>query len=167
MINKYLVNKIVGNSMFKLYSLEEANKMIPEVSEKVSAMQDLAGELHRLQNMMDLERPSGIDALNIMQEIRFLAVSVQEGAAELNEMGAYIKNLEEGIVDFPSQLGAEVVRLCWQQGQDSIQYYCRINDDYQYSIEEGDFDNNAYLNVIPTETLSGTEDLTQHGASNG
>lgn len=140
--------------MFKLYSLEEANKMIPEVAEKVSAMQDLAGELHRLQNTMELERPSGIDALNLMQEIRFLAVTIQESSADLNDMGAYIKNLDEGIVDFPSQLGAEVVRLVWQQGQDSIEYFCRINDDYQYLIEEGDFDNNAYLNIIPTETQS-------------
>ncbi len=149
--------------MFKLYSLEEANKMIPAVAEKVSAMQELAGELHRLQNIMELEHPSGIDALNLMQEIRFLAVSVQESAAALNAMGAYVKNLEEGIVDFPSQLGAEVVRLVWQQGQDSIQYYCRINDDFQYMIEEGDFDNNAYLNVIPNETH--TDMVGQHTAS--
>lgn len=138
--------------MFKLYSLEEANKMIPEVAEKVSAMQDLAGELHRLQNTMELEHPTGIEALNLMQEIRFLAVSVQESAADLNNMGAYVKNLDEGIVDFPSQLGAEVVRLVWQQGQESIQHFCRINDDYQYLVEEGDFENNAYLNVIPTDT---------------
>lgn len=138
--------------MFKLYSLEEANKMIPEVADKLSAMQDLAGELHRLQNTMELEHPSGIDALNLMQEIRFLAVSMQESSNDLNSMGAYVKNLDEGIVDFPSQLGAEVVRLVWQQGQDSIEHFCRINDDYQYQIEEGDFENNAYLNVIPTET---------------
>ena len=138
--------------MFKLYSLEEANKMIPEVADKLSAMQDLARELHRLQNTMELEHPSGIDALNLMQEIRFLAVSMQESSNDLNSMGAYVKNLDEGIVDFPSQLGAEVVRLVWQQGQDSIEHFCRINDDYQYQIEEGDFENNAYLNVIPTET---------------
>ena len=151
--------------MFKLYSLEEANKMIPQVAEKISAMQDLAGELHRLQNTMELEPPSGIDALNLMQEIRFLAISVQEAAAELNDMGAYVKNLEEGIVDFPSQLGAEVVRLCWQQGQDSIQYFSRINDDHQYSIEDGDFDNNAYMSVIPTDTLVSSEEMTQHTSS--
>lgn len=153
--------------MFKLYSLEEANKMIPVVAEKLSDMQDLVGELHRLQNTMELEHPTGIEALNLMQEIRFLAVSVQESSADLNSMGAFVKNLEAGIVDFPSQLGAEVIRLCWQQGQEEIQYYCRINDDHHYLIEEGDFSNNAYLNVIPTDTMAGGDDISQLTATGG
>jgi hypothetical protein len=44
-------------------------------------------------------------------------------------VGAQIKSLEEGLLDFPALRGDEEVLLCWKLGEDEIAYW--------HGLEEG------------------------------
>ena len=44
-------------------------------------------------------------------------------AEEIQEAGAQVKSLEDGLLDFPARRGDEVVLLCWQLGEDEIHYW--------------------------------------------
>ncbi len=49
--------------------------------------------------------------------------------ARIHELGALVKDLDEGLVDFPAQRAGEDVLLCWRLGEDEIGFW--------HGLEEG------------------------------
>jgi len=54
---------------------------------------------------------------------------IHASKAELDRLGVQIRDVREGQVEFPSQLGAEVVCLTWEKGQSEITHYRRLSGD--------------------------------------
>ena len=115
--------------MFKLFSLQEANEMIPQVDSLVTDMQAAIQDTARLRDEISQLNGSSVEARNKAQEIGFLLRSVHETKAEIDRMGVFLTDIEEGVIDFPSQVGAEVVCLSWEKGQDAITHYHRLSED--------------------------------------
>jgi hypothetical protein len=46
------------------------------------------------------------------------------------EHGAEVKDLDEGLVDFPALHRDETVLLCWRLGEDGIEYWHRVEDGF-------------------------------------
>jgi hypothetical protein len=61
---------------------------------------------------------------------------------EIQQTGCVIKDLEMGLVDFPSLRGGEEVYLCWKLGEEHIGYW--------HGIEEG-FAGRKPLDEAPSE----------------
>jgi hypothetical protein len=114
--------------MFKLFSLQEANKLIPTVDTLLSDMQNAINDALRLRQEFTELKPSSLEARNLIQEMQFLGRVVNENKAELDKLGAFIQDIDTGKIDFPSQIGAEVVYLTWQKGNDAITHYHRLNE---------------------------------------
>ena len=53
-------------------------------------------------------------------ELRTYTDSIAEAAGTIEEMGCVLKDIDTGLVDFPAQLGEEVVFLCWQSGEPRV-----------------------------------------------
>jgi hypothetical protein len=49
---------------------------------------------------------------------------------EITEHGAEVKDLDEGLIDFPALRHGETVLLCWKLGEDAIEYWHTIEDGY-------------------------------------
>ena len=49
--------------------------------------------------------------------------------ARIHELGALVKDLDQGLVDFPAQRGEEEVLLCWRLGEEEIGFW--------HGLEEG------------------------------
>jgi hypothetical protein len=59
-----------------------------------------------------------------VQQARGLYEAVREAVAEIEELGAQVKDVERGLVDFPSLLeGQREVLLCWKLGEPTITQY--------------------------------------------
>ena len=43
--------------------------------------------------------------------------------AGIHEVGALVKDLDRGLVDFPAQRAGEEVLLCWHVGEADIEYW--------------------------------------------
>lgn len=114
--------------MFKLFSLQEANKLIPTVDTLLSDMQTAITDAMRLRQEFSTIKANTLEARNMMQEMQFLGRVVNENKAELDKLGVFIQDVETGKIDFPSQLGAEVVYLTWEKGKDAITHYHRLNE---------------------------------------
>lgn len=114
--------------MFKLFSVEEATELLPFVDAQVRAMQEALAELQRLRTVLQQTKSWSVEAYNISQESNFLMRDIQSSKAELDRLGVFLSDIEKGTVDFPSQLGAEVVCLSWLPGEKSINYYHRLNE---------------------------------------
>ncbi|MDE3026353.1 MAG: DUF2203 domain-containing protein, partial [Acidobacteriota bacterium] len=62
----------------------------------------------------------------VEREARSLARTVDAIA----EHGAEVKDLDEGLIDFPALHRSETVLLCWKLGEDEIRWWHRIEDGF-------------------------------------
>jgi hypothetical protein len=58
-------------------------------------------------------------AAEVEREARELARLVDE----INEHGAQVKDLDEGLIDFPARHRGETVLLCWRLGEEEIAWW--------------------------------------------
>ncbi len=49
---------------------------------------------------------------------------------EIGEHGAQVKDIDEGLIDFPALHEGETVLLCWKLGEADIGYWHRVEDGY-------------------------------------
>lgn len=115
--------------MYRLFTLHEATRLLPVVDEHLGALQSAAADLARLRERLTGLPEGSLEARNIATEVAFLLGVVHTSKAELDRLGVRIRDVEGGLVDFPSQLGAEIVCLTWAKGQDAITHYRRLNGD--------------------------------------
>ena len=62
----------------------------------------------------------------VEREARSLARTIDE----ITEHGAEVKDLDEGLVDFPALHRGETVLLCWKLGEDEIRFWHAVEDGF-------------------------------------
>lgn len=124
----------------KNFTREEAEKLIPTlepmvlslIENKKSAM-EIGEELIKLQEKAKLENGKGVEASDLVNkktELDFLIKIINEGLDAIEELGCQPKDLDLGLIDFPSIINGEQVLLCWKLGEKSIRYYHRLNEGF-------------------------------------
>jgi hypothetical protein len=66
----------------------------------------------------DPQEPRDLDE-QLEQEVQAVVRAVEE----LEALGVLVKDLDRGLVDFPSLRDGEEVLLCWQVGEDEISFW--------------------------------------------
>lgn len=52
-------------------------------------------------------------------------------AARIEDEGIYLRDVEMGLVDFPSQRFEREVHLCWRSGEPEVLYWHEVNAGFQ------------------------------------
>ena len=125
--------------MERTFTLEEANAAVvelrPTVARMVEHRQKLAAAQHHQAELLIRIAGNGGD----MQpsDLREVAASIQAEAdaiaacvEQISAVGAQIKSLEEGLLDFPSIRDGEEVLLCWKLGEDEIGYWHGVDEGF-------------------------------------
>jgi len=63
-------------------------------------------------------------------EVERLARELAKVADEIAALGAEVKDLDEGLIDFPALRRGETVLLCWKLGEDEIRYWHAVEDGF-------------------------------------
>ena len=63
-------------------------------------------------------------------EVERVARELAHTIDEIAEHGAEVKDLDEGLIDFPALRGGETVLLCWKLGEDEIRYWHTVEDGF-------------------------------------
>lgn len=116
----------------KLYTLPEAEALLPAIREELAAMQACKREVDAIRG--DLEHAAGKSSGNghvkdenalakRRQQAEALVEEMNRRLQRFNEWGIELKGLEEGLVDFPSDRDGRTVYLCWKQGEDRIEWW--------------------------------------------
>ncbi len=106
------------------YTVEQANAALPWVSERIerlrAAREGLADEEAR--EILSGAAPSngGGGPGRVVGEA---FVELQRALAELQGMDVVLRDLDRGLVDFPSLRDDEEVYLCWEEGEDEIGFW--------------------------------------------
>lgn len=110
----------------RLFSREEAERMLPLVRSIVRGMMEDHAERQALLDRLD----PGDEAGRVRPEIDALTDRLVEGARELERLGAEFKGVELGLVDFPTLRDGQLAYLCWQYGEDRIRFWHTVETGY-------------------------------------
>lgn len=109
----------------KLFTLEEANSMLPElrrlfagIKAERAVMQRLAPEAKRA-----YEHANESGGTTVGARYAQTLVNVMEYLQTIHSLGIEIKDIERGLCDFPSLREGRVVYLCWLLGEDRIEWW--------------------------------------------
>ena len=124
--------------MFKLFTLQGANRMLPDVDAHLTTLQHAVRDLEEAQGRARTVRSGSFEALALRQELAFLVRAVHDAKRDLAALGVMVPDVGRGVVEFPCRLGGEVVHLVWERGQDAITHYHRLTgDDARRRVPDG------------------------------
>jgi hypothetical protein len=49
--------------------------------------------------------------------------TAKDALAEIDAIGVQVKDLDTGLLDFPTRVDGELVLLCWRRGETRIEYW--------------------------------------------
>jgi hypothetical protein len=115
----------------KHYTLTEARQLLPKVREWLSDLKARQGKLEAVQEKLDALIGPGNDVGGEIAGgwVRSLA-GVQEVLLEFHRREIQIKDIQRGLVDFPSKMGNKEVFLCWEEGEDDIEFWHDLEAGY-------------------------------------
>ena len=115
-----------------MFTLEEANAALTELRPIVERMvqhrRDLTAAQTRQVELVTRIAGNGGDMVpsdlqDLAETIQREADAISDCAEQINQAGAQVKSLEEGLLDFPAKRGEEDVLLCWKLGEDEIRFW--------------------------------------------
>jgi hypothetical protein len=119
--------------MPRYFTLQEAEALLPEVAQRVRQAvhikreHDKASEgFNAIVRRVAMSGGMVVDQQNLLgQRARrdATAMRLQEVLDEIHETGCQVKDLDMGLLDFPTLLRGEEVLLCWKLGETSIEYW--------------------------------------------
>jgi hypothetical protein len=99
--------------------LQDAMRLKPEFDEAAAAVQKMKERVHIMGGML-IDRDA---ALEIQQRRESSSKLLRQAVEEILEMGVQIKDIETGLVDFPTRFRGREVYLCWKLGESDIEYW--------------------------------------------
>ena len=106
------------------YTLEEARGLLPWVAATIAAMRDAR---ERLTDAETREALSGAAAGNgggaHGRDVGEAFVTLRAGVAEFEEREIVLRDLDRGLIDFPSLRDGHEVYLCWEEGEQEIGFW--------------------------------------------
>lgn len=121
------------------FTPEEANAALAEVRPLVERMVERRREhVAALERQEELERKirgnggsiAPVELADAAAEVDALARRLAAVVDEIGEHGAQVKDVDEGLIDFPALRRGETVLLCWRLGEGDIAYWHRVEDGF-------------------------------------
>lgn len=104
------------------YTRQSANKVLPEVRERLSRLREASNDLegHPITAAATSGSNGGGAGANAWLE------ASKTAAAELTwfgEAGIVLRDIEQGLLDFPGERNGEDIYLCWRLGEPSVDFW--------------------------------------------
>lgn len=129
--------------MTRFYDLDAANATVPELDGILAVLAEQRAELVRLRDEVlaggsgggdaptaIAERPAGSGDAPLVDDLRLTRLRMQglidqmaAGVARIDALGLTLRDIEQGLVDFPALVSGRQIWLCWQRGEPSIGWW--------------------------------------------
>ena len=106
------------------YTVEQATAALPRVQEQIEQLRAAREGLHDEEARGALAEAGPLNGGGAPGRVVADAFMTMRAALiELREMEVVLRDLDRGLVDFPSLRGGREVYLCWQEGDGAIGYW--------------------------------------------
>jgi hypothetical protein len=112
--------------VFKYYTPQEANKVLPEVKRKFGLILSLRDQIVKMQEGLQrmIDANAKLDLyMEEKQKLNMAVSNLYKAIEDIESMGIMIKSVDEGLLDFPSIRFNEEVWLCWKAGEDEVKFW--------------------------------------------
>ena len=123
----------------RTFTLDEAHSLLPVLESLLRSaigskklMEEIDGEMQALTHHIFLNGGTHVDVVATARRKAERAKAEQrakDALAEIDSIGVQVKDIDIGLLDFPCEVGGEIVLLCWKMGETSITHW--------HSPEEG------------------------------
>ena len=120
----------------RLFSVEEANALLPQLRRRLGSIQAISAAIERLHPLGgDMEEAArGIaESGGRLVPAPYMAslCRLRDEFAAVKELGVFLKDWDEGLVDFPHMRGGKVVLLCWKLGEDRVHHWHEVEAGFE------------------------------------
>ena len=121
--------------MARFYDIDDANAALVEVAPLLATLADQRAELVRLRDRTlaahqpagsagaDLEGDGGIDpaeARRIHLRMQGVIDQMTAAVARIDALGITLRDIQQGLIDFPALVNGRQVWLCWHLGESEV-----------------------------------------------
>jgi hypothetical protein len=123
----------------RYFTLEEANEALSEVR---PLTEELVGHRRALVELQERQvalttriAGNGGDVKaheleEIQEQLDEEVAGIAKCVARIHEAGALVKDLDDGLVDFPARRGDDEILLCWRLGEDEIAFWHGLDEGF-------------------------------------
>lgn len=127
--------------MPRFFTLDQAEQLLPEVESAIRdaisskfEYQQAEAECQGFQHRVMIMGGVLVDHAQL-RELRnrreSSALRLKDVLDKIQELGCLVKDLDIGLIDFPTLLNGEEVYLCWKLGESSIQFWHAIHEGFR------------------------------------
>jgi len=125
----------------KTFTIEEAQSLLPVLESLLKRAIEGKREAEQVESgLTELARRvsnSGgmrVDVANVAKlraDMEAHMQRVRESIAEIDSIGVQVKDIENGLLDFPCSMDGQVVLLCWRMGETTIDHWHTMESGFQ------------------------------------
>jgi hypothetical protein len=125
----------------RFFTLLEAEALLPSIEAYLGRLLQLKNEHEQTNAQLNVINqrimlsggmvPPREQVLELKRQKDAAARSLKETVEAIHETGCQLKDVEIGLIDFPTLYHGKEVYLCWKRGEEGIGYWHRVEDGYQ------------------------------------
>jgi hypothetical protein len=124
--------------MPRRFSREEADALLPEIAPLLMQVRDLKHKHDAAQRTVaELQsrlktNGQGLDVelSRASQQMQATAAAVNQLIERVNGLGAEVKDLDLGLVDFRAERDGREIYLCWKLGEERVSFWHELHTGY-------------------------------------
>lgn len=115
----------------KHYTREEARELLPQINQWLDQLAELRGILVKDDEVLAAAMAQGdaVGGERVNRYVRTLA-EIKSILIKFERREIQIKDLDRGLIDFPSFVGGKEAFLCWEKGEEDIEFWHDLTSGY-------------------------------------
>lgn len=114
------------------YTREEANALLPQLKPLLLKLRGAKDQLtdeqaHEVLGEAAPGNGGGEEGVQVGEAF----LEVRNMLEALNEAGIVVRDLDRGLIDFPSLVDNQEIYLCWELGEDSVDFWHDLDSGYR------------------------------------
>lgn len=117
----------------KLFTVDEANEMLPRIRMKLQMIRELHRGLDQYKELARAAAAASDKGGGMVGGSAYVKTLYEIGklTTEITDIGVQVKDYSRGLIDFPSVREGRIVLLCWQLGEpDEIEWWHEVEDGF-------------------------------------
>ncbi len=116
----------------KHFSITEARHMLPALRSLFASIHENKAAMDEAEGLLanELARSGGDVGGDALEPFVTSLAGLRERLSEIQRLGIQIKDLDRGLVDFPSIRNGREVFLCWELEEDDIEFWHDLDSGY-------------------------------------
>ncbi len=116
----------------RLFTVDEANTLLPRLTEVFRRMDPKLARLREIQDLVDdaeaywhskgegMPPEERLPYEGLVAQAAEVRSGVEADMRDITSLGCELKDVQQGLIDFPGYVDGNVVYLCWQRGEGTV-----------------------------------------------